>query len=275
MTTLNETYTLANGIQIPKIGMGTWMLEDLDQCYDLVLFALKNGYRHIDTAQAYHNESAVGRAIRDSGIDRKEIFVTSKLSANTKDYAGSLKRFETTMEELSLDYLDLYLIHAPWPWDDRSGNYDQENVEVWRAMEDIYKSGRVRAIGLSNFNARELQNILDHCTIKPMVNQLRLYIGNMQEEAVACAKDNGVLVEAHSPFAHGRLLDNPAVKAMDERYGKSLPQLAMRYLLQKDLLPLPKTTHTEYLVQNADVDFTISAEDMAYLDTLKDPEGRR
>lgn len=270
MRTLQETYVLSNGIAIPKIGMGTWMLEDPNQCSELVSFALKNGYRHIDTAQAYHNEAAVGKAIRESGIPREAIFVTSKLSANTKDYEGCLKRFETTMNELGLDTLDLYLIHAPWPWDDRGGNYDAANIEAWRAMETIYKTGRVKAIGVSNFNERELKNLIDHCTIKPMVNQLRLYIGNMQEEAVAYAKSQGVLVEAHSPFAHGKLLDNPDIQAMAQKYGKSLPQLSMRYLLQKGLLPLPKTTHTEYLLQNAEVEFIIDGEDMMVLDGLKE-----
>lgn len=265
-----DVYTLANGVKIPKVGMGTWMLEDAQQCFNLVTFALKNGYRHIDTAQAYHNEASVGKAIRECGIDRKDLFVTTKLSANTKDYEGALQRFETSMTELGLDYVDLYLIHAPWPWDDRGGSYDKENIEAWRAMETIYKSGRAKSIGVSNFNAHELKNLVDHCEIKPMVNQLRLYIGNMQEEAVAYAQSQGVLVEAHSPFAHGKLLENPQVKEIADRYHKSLPQLSMRYLLQKGLLPLPKTTHTEYLTQNIDLDFNLSAQDMATLDALKD-----
>lgn len=269
MSLLNKKVTLNNGVEMPVLGFGTWKLEEDAVCYDMVTFALDHGYRHIDTAQAYHNEASVGRAIRESSVVREEIFVTSKLSANTKDYEGSLERFETTMKEIGLDYLDLYIIHAPWKWSDRGGDYSKENIDVWKAMEEIYQSGRVKAIGVSNFNVEELQNILDHCTIKPAVNQIYYYAGGTQDEVVEFCKKHDIAVVGHSPFGHGKILEHTVLKEMAAKYHRSVPQICIRYCLQKDVYPLPKTSHKEYAVMNADVDFEISKEDMILLDQIK------
>jgi diketogulonate reductase-like aldo/keto reductase len=177
MTVLIETYTLSNGSQIPKVGFGTWLLKVGDECYNAVADALRLGYRHIDTARAYYNEASVGRAVRDSGIAREEIYVTSKLPAEAKDYDKALEEFETTMGEIGLDYLDLYLIHAPWPWDEVGKDCREENRQIWKAMEEFLASGRVKAIGVSNFGPEDLDSLLPACETKPMVNQIRWFIG--------------------------------------------------------------------------------------------------
>ena len=177
MSVLTETYTLSNGDQIPKIGFGTWLLNEGEECYNAVADALRIGYRHIDTARAYYNEASVGRAVRDSGLPREEIYVTSKLPAEAKAYDKALAEFETTMGEIGLDYLDLYLIHAPWPWDEVGKDCREENRQIWKAMEEFLASGRVKAIGVSNFEPDDLDSLLPACKTKPMVNQIRWFIG--------------------------------------------------------------------------------------------------
>lgn len=270
MKILNENFVLENGVKIPKIGLGTWQVPNGEAAYNSVAFALKNGYRHIDTALAYGNEESVGRAVRDSCIDRSEIFVTSKLPAEIKNYKDALKNYDKTMENLGLDYIDLYLIHAPWPWHKMGADYTKENIEVWKAMEEIYKGGRCRAIGVSNFNVSDLSAILETCTIKPMVNQIRFFIGYAQEKVTQFCQKNNILVEGYSPLATGGILKNKTVEAMAQKYNTTLPKICIRYVLQKGVLPLPKSTHPEYILQNADVDFEISEEDMKFLDGLRD-----
>ncbi|MDD4194654.1 MAG: aldo/keto reductase, partial [Acholeplasmataceae bacterium] len=178
MSVKNEFYTLSNGVKMPKIGLGTWQVPDGDITYQSVLAALKNGYRHIDTAAAYRNERSVGKAIRDSGIPREEIFVTSKLQSHIKTYEGAIEGFHKTLEELGFDYLDLYLIHAPWPWNEIGKNCDEGNVLAYKAMEELYEQGKIRAIGVSNFGPRELDNIINHTKIVPHANQIAFFIGN-------------------------------------------------------------------------------------------------
>jgi len=270
MSIATEHYTLANGVQIPKIGFGTWQMPDGEDTYNAVLFALQHGYRHIDTARAYGNEPSVGRAVRDSGIARGDLFVTTKLPAEVKDYAGTLASFEETMQALGLDYVDLYLIHAPWPWDEKGADYRTENRAVWRAMEEIYRGSRCRAIGVSNFVVDDLTSLLQEATIAPMANQIRFFVGNTQEPVTRFCQENDILVEAYSPLATGAILQNKAVAAIAEKYQTSVPQLCVRYALQRGTLPLPKSTHAEYITQNADVDFTIESEDMHTLDGLQD-----
>ncbi|WP_163192214.1 aldo/keto reductase [Clostridium thermarum] len=265
-----ESFVLENGVKIPKIGFGTWQIPNGEIAYNSVAFALKNGYRHIDTARGYGNEESVGKAVRDSGIDRSEIFITSKLPAEIKNYEAALKSFDETMENLGLDYIDLYLIHAPWPWHEIGADYTKENIEVWKAMEKIYESGRCRAIGVSNFNVEDLTAILETCKVKPLVNQIRYFIGYTQEEVTKFCQKNNILVEGYSPLATGAILKNETLAALAEKYNVSLPQLCIRYVLQKDVLPLPKSTHPEYIAKNAEVDFVISEEDMRYLDGLRD-----
>lgn len=269
MNIIDESFVLENGVKIPKIGLGTWQVPNGEITYNAVTFALKNGYRHIDTALGYGNEQSVGSAVRDSGIARDEIFITSKLPAEIKNYEEALKGFDKTMNNLGLDYIDLYLIHAPWPWNEIGADYTKENIEVWKAMEEIYESGRCRAIGVSNFNVSDLTAILENCKTNPFVNQIRFFIGNTQDEIVQFCQKNSILVEGYSPLATGAILKNETLAAIAQKYNTSLPQLCIRYVLQKGVLPLPKSTHPEYILKNADVAFEISEEDMKYLDSLK------
>ena len=269
MSILDENYTLNTGANIPKIGFGTWQIPDGDPAYNATLFALKNGYHHVDTARVYGNEASVGRAIKDSGIAREDIFLTTKLPADIKDASKVQETFETSLQTLGVDYVDLYLIHAPWPWPEQGADYTKENIEVWAEMEKIYQSGRAKAIGVSNFNVKDLQAILDNGTVKPAANQIRYYIGDTQEDVTKFSQENDILVEAYSPLATGRILDNEDLQKMADKYGKTVAQISIRYTLQKGTLPLPKSTHEEYILQNADVDFEISDEDMALLDSLR------
>ena len=264
-----DFFTLSNGVKIPAIGFGTWQIPNGDVAYSSTLHALKTGYRHIDTALAYGNEESVGKAVRDSGIDRKEIFVTSKLPAEVKSYEGALMSIEKTMKNIGLEYIDLYLIHAPWPWSQKGRDYTSENVIIWKAMEEFYQSGRTKSIGISNFNVADTKAILDNCTISPMVNQIKLHIGHRQEETSAFCAENGILVEGYSPLATGAILNNKALADIAEKYGKSVAQISVRYVLQKGALPLPKSIHSEYISQNLDIDFVISEDDISYLDHLR------
>ena len=270
MTILKDTYTLNNETKIPKVGFGTWQIPNGDPAYNATAFALKSGYIHIDTARVYGNEESVGKAIADSGMARSEIFLTTKLPAETKTYAGALEAFETSIAMLGVEYVDLYLIHAPWPWSDRDGDYTEGNIEAWKALEEIYASGRAKAIGVSNFNVKDLQAILDNGTIVPAVNQIKFYIGNTEEEITKFCEDNGILVEAYSPLATGRILDNPQVQTIADKYSKAVAQISIRYTIQRGTVTLPKSTHDEYILQNADIDFVIDDEDMNYLNSLKD-----
>lgn len=268
MTALDEKFTLSNGVQMPKIGFGTWQIEDASEAYGAAAEALACGYRHVDTARVYGNEESVGRAVRDSSIDRSAIFVTSKLPAEIKDPDEALASFETTMEALGLDYLDCYLIHAPWPWHDIGRDCAAGNKAVWAAFEAIYRTGRVKAIGVSNFNVADLQAVLDGCSVKPMVNQIRYFIGHTQPEVVDFCRSEGVVVTAYSPLATGKILRHPDLAALAQRYGRSVAQLCIRYVLQKGIGPLPKSTHPERIRENAAIDFEISHDDMARLDRL-------
>lgn len=264
-----DFYTLANSVKIPAIGFGTWQIPNGDLAYNSVKEALKSGYRHIDTALAYGNETSVGRAIRDSGIPRHEIFVTSKLPAEIKNYKNAHVSFKLTMKNIGLDYIDLYLIHAPWPWNQMGADYTKENIEIWKAMEEIYESGKVRSIGISNFNVKDINAILDTCRIRPMVNQIKLHVGHTQDEIAEHCRKNNMIVEGYSPLATGRILSNRNIAGIAAKYGKSVAQVSIRYVLQKNALPLPKSTHPEYIRHNLDIDFEISAEDMKLLDELK------
>jgi diketogulonate reductase-like aldo/keto reductase len=270
MSTLNDTYTLNTGAKIPKIGFGTWQIPNGDDAYKSVLMALKNGYRHIDTARVYGNEESVGQAIKDSGVARDDIFLTTKLPAKIKDYDGAVEAFETSISTLGVEYVDLYLIHAPWPWSEQGADYTEGNIEVWKAMEEFYKSGRTKAIGVSNFNVSDIQAILDNGTVKPAANQIKFYIGSTQEEITQFCQSNDILIEAYSPLATGRILNNPEVQQLAEKYDKTVAQISLRYTLQRGTVTLPKSTHEEYIMQNANLDFEIDAGDMAYLNDLQD-----
>ena len=266
-----ETYTLSNGVKIPKLGLGTWFIPD-DAAAQAVRDAVKIGYRHFDTAQAYENERGVGEGIRTCGIAREELFVTTKLAAEAKTYAEAAAAIEGSLKEMGLDYIDLMLIHSPQPWvkvNQCEDRYVDGNRQAWRALEDAYKAGKLRAIGISNFERQDIDNLLSGCTVAPMVNQLLVHVSNTPFELIAYSQSKGMVVEAYSPVAHGEMLKNPQVKAIANRYGVSVPQLCIRYTLQLDTLPLPKTATPDHMRDNAEVDFVISEADM---ETLKQME---
>jgi len=270
---LNETHPLSNGVEIPKLGLGTWLISDAD-VVQAVKDALAIGYRHIDTAQAYGNERGVAEAIRASAVSRDEIFLTSKLAAEVKSYEQAVKAIDASLATMGLDQLDLMIIHSPQPWrefgsDDR---HFEGNREAWKALEEAYKAGKLRAIGLSNFQGADIDNILAACTVKPMVNQILAHISNTPHELIRYTQEQGMLVEAYSPIAHGELLKNEQVRVIADNYWATVPQLSIRYLLQLGLLPLPKTTNPEHMKSNADVNFEISDEDMETLKNINEIE---
>jgi diketogulonate reductase-like aldo/keto reductase len=194
------------------------------------------------------------------------------LPAEAKDYHKALEEFETTMNEIGLDYLDLYLIHAPWPWDQIGKDCREENRQIWKAMEEFLASGRVKAIGVSNFGPEDLDSLLPACQTKPMVNQIRWFIGLDPSDTVQKCAEHDIVVEAYSPFAHGLIVNHPEIGDIADRYGVSAPQLCIRYLLQKGAVVLPKATKTLHIQQNAELDFEISAADMGILDAMRDTE---
>jgi diketogulonate reductase-like aldo/keto reductase len=267
---LEETFTLANGVAIPKLGLGTWRIPDAD-AVRVVADALAVGYRHIDTAQAYENEAGVGEGVRASGVARDEIFVTTKLAAECKSFDAARHRIDGSLEALGLDHIDLMLIHSPQPWSEfREGDhYFEGNLEAWRALEEAHKAGKIRAIGVSNFERIDLDNLLDHGSVAPAVNQVLAHVGNTPFDLIDYARSKDILVEAYSPVAHGAALDNAELATVAERYGVSIAQLCIRYCLQLDLLPLPKTTNAAHMRDNASVDFVISDEDMGMLKSAR------
>ncbi len=264
-----EFQALNNGIKIPVLGLGTWFIDD-DKADDAVISAVKNGYRHIDTAQAYGNERGVGAGVKACGIPREELFVTSKVAAEAKTYDAAAESIDETLNKMGLDYIDLMLIHSPQPWTEwRDGKrYFEENIRVWKALEDAYTAGKIKAIGVSNFLIDDLENLLSHCEIKPMVNQLLIHIGNTPTELIEYCKKRNIVVEAYSPIAHGEALKNETIVAMSQKYGVSVPQLCIKYVLNLGAVALPKTANAEHMQNNADLDFEIINEDMEVLKAL-------
>lgn len=268
---VDERYKLNNGQRIPKVALGTWQVSD-DEAEAVVEASIAAGYRHIDTAIAYGNEAGVGRGIRaamdSQGLHRESIFVTSKIPAEVKTHEGTVACIQESMDRLDCFHVDMMLIHAPKPWAEMGkpgNNYYAENLEVWKALEDAYAAGKFRAIGVSNFDVDDLKNIMDECTVMPAVNQVRVHIGHVPYEIIEFCEQNGILVEAYSPNAHGNLANVPVICQMAAKYDVSVPQLASRFILQLGLLPLPKSTHGERILQNADLDFEIMPADMAEL----------
>jgi len=267
---LQETFTLSNGVKAPKVGLGTWFIKN-EHAAQAVKDAARIGYRHLDTAQAYGNEAGVGDGVRSCGVKRDDIFVTSKLGAEIKTYKDAVSAIDQSLQTMGLDVIDLMLIHSPQPW----ANFGDEdrcfegNREAWRALEAAHKAGKLRAIGVSNFERPDLDNILQSCAVKPMVNQVLAHISNTPFELIRYNQEQGVLVEAYSPVAHGELLKNAELIAMAKTYGVSVPQLCIRYVLQLDLLALPKTGNPAHMKANADVDFVISETDMERLKSMR------
>ena len=269
MKYLKETYILSNGVELPKIGLGTWQVKDGEEGYNAVKDALEVGYRHIDTAQGYFNEESVGRAIKDSNVPREEIFITTKLQSHIKDRQGAIDAIEDSFKQLGVAYIDLILIHAPWPWSNMGQDCSEGNVEVYKVFEEYYKQGKFKAIGVSNFNPTDLENILKNCEIVPHVNQIGYFIGLDQKATIEYCEERDIVVEAYSPLGIGYLLQNKVIQDMAKKYDKSTAQICIKYLLQKGTAPLPKTTKKHRMIENASLDFEIKQEDMDFLDTIK------
>lgn len=267
---LNETFPLSNGMAIPKLGLGTWFIDN-SRAAAAVRTAVKLGYRLIDTAQAYGNERGVGEGVRTCGVERGELFVASKVAAELKTYDEAAKSIDDTLKKMELDHLDQMIIHSPQPWNEFrvEKRYFEENKEVWRALEDAQAAGKIKVIGVSNFLRDDLENLLSDCRVRPMVNQILLHISNTDMELVNFCREQGILVEAYSPIAHGEALRNPAIVRMAKKYGVSAAQLCIRYVIQLGTVALPKTDNPDHMASNAAVDFVISGEDM---ETLKHME---
>ncbi len=272
MSILTDTYTLSNDITIPKLGLGTWFIDD-DKAADAVRAAITIGYRNIDTAQAYGNEHGVGEGVRTSGVPREDLFVSTKLAAEIKDHDQAVAAIDASLAALGLDYIDLMLIHAPQPWNDfRGGDYADGNLAAWRALEEAHQAGKLRAIGVSNFLPADLDNIIEHGTVTPHVNQILVHAGNTPAELIDYCQGKGILVEAYSPIAHGEILDNQVVASIADRYGVTVPQLCIRYTIQLGTVSLPKTANPDHMRTNAEVDFAISDEDMTTLRNLDEKD---
>ena len=261
MKKLTDYYELSSGVKIPCIGFGTWQAADGEVAFNAVRDALKAGYRHIDTAAIYRNEESVGKAIRESGIPREKIFVTTKLWNKCRSYELTYSAFERSISKLGLDYVDLYLIH--WPASPAEyENFNEINLDAWKAMTELYKAGKIKAIGVSNFLPHHLEALMK-TEIAPMVNQIEYHPGYTQPETVEYCKKNGIIVEAWSPLGSGRVLSDQRLIKIAEKYGKSVAQVCVRWCLQNGTVPLPKSVTASRIAENADVfDFEISAEDM-------------
>ena len=267
MKQLSDSFVLGTGYAIPCVGFGTWQTPDGETAVSAVKMAIKKGYRHIDAAAIYGNEISVGRGIRESGIERSALFVTSKVWNNERGYQKTLNAFAKTLADLQLDYLDLYLIH--WPASSsRYSDWEEFNLETWHAITDLHKSGRIRAVGVSNFLPHHLAALME-TEVPPMVNQIEFHPGQMQDETVEFCRRNSILVEAWSPLGSGRLLANPLLSSIAAKYNKSVAQLCVRWCLQHEVLPLPKSVTPARIAENADVfDFSIAEDDMAAIDNM-------
>ncbi|MGN0542059.1 MAG: aldo/keto reductase [Acutalibacteraceae bacterium] len=261
--------TLNNGVKIPMLGLGTWFIDD-GKAEDAVKAAVQIGYRHIDTAQAYFNEAGAGAGVRNCGIPREELFVVSKVAAEHKTYEEAANSIDETLNKMGLEYLDLMIIHSPQPWAEWRGSkrYFEENKLVWKALEDAYKAGKLKSIGVSNFLTDDLENLMEDCEIKPMVNQILMHIGNTLTELIYYCNKENIVVEAYSPIAHGEALKNETVNNMAKKYGVSPAQLCIKYVLQLGIVALPKASSSEHMQENASLDFSILQEDMKILQEI-------
>lgn len=262
-----EHFTLKNGVKIPAIALGTWQMRG-DVCKGAVLNAIRAGYRHIDTASAYQNEVEIGQALRESGIPREELFITSKVWNDARGYNSTLSAFEASLERLGLDYLDLYLIH--WPASaSRYEDWESVNLSTWSALCELYRTGRVRAIGVSNFMPHHLRALIES-EITPMVNQIELHPGLLQLKTLEVCRENDILVEAWSPLGEGKMLQNPTLLEIASKYEVSVAQLCIRWCLQNGALPLPKSKNPNRILENLRaLDFEISSEDMAQINIME------
>ena len=262
-----EMKKLSNGVEIPVLALGTWFIDD-DKVEEAVKSAVKLGYRHIDTAQAYGNEQGVGKGIRSCDVSREQIFVTSKVAAEYKTYEEAAASIDRSLVNMGLDYIDMMIIHSPQPWDkvnQSEDRYVEGNRAAWRALEDAYKAGKLHAIDVSNFLQEDIENLWDTAEIKPMVNQVLCHISNSPLELIDYCQKKGMVMEAYSPVAHGEALKNKAIADMAEKYRVTIPQLCIRFDIQLGMIVLPKTANPEHMKVNGDVDFIISDKDMEIL----------
>ena len=267
----NHAITLNNGVKIPQLGLSTWFIDD-SKVADAVKAAVQLGYRHIDTAQAYGNERGVGEGVRTCGVAREDLFVVSKVAAEHKTYEEAKAGIDETLKKMELDYLDMMIIHSPQPWvevNQSENRYKEGNRQAWRALEEAYNEGKLKAIGVSNFQIEDLESLMATAKIKPVVNQVLCHISNTPVELIEFCQKSNIAVEAYSPIAHGVILNQPEIQAMAEKYNVSVPQLCIRYTLQLGAISLPKTANPEHMKNNAEVDFEISAEDMETLKNFK------
>ncbi|MBP5331977.1 MAG: aldo/keto reductase [Lachnospiraceae bacterium] len=262
MNNQNDVYELSNGVGIPCIGFGMWQTPDSEVGVNAVKSAIRAGYTHIDTAQAYRNEDCVGKAIRESGVDRKKLFITTKLWNSNHSYDLTKRTFDASLKELDTDYVDLFLIHWPNPAAFRD-HWEKANADSWKAMEELYEAGIIRAIGVSNFRPHHIEALLKTARIKPMVNQIRLCPGETQDEVVDYCRSQGILLEAYSPLGTGKIFDVPEMKELAEKYGKSIAQICIRWSLQRGYLPLPKSVTPVRIEENLKVfDFELEESDV-------------
>jgi diketogulonate reductase-like aldo/keto reductase len=270
MKSLKDSFELHNGVQIPCVGFGTWQTPDGETAVKAVKDAIELGYRHIDTAAGYGNEESVGIAVKESGVPRKELFITSKLHNSEHGYEATLEAFETTMQKLDMEYLDLYLIHWPNPIKFRDC-WKEANAGSWKAFEELYEAGRIRSIGISNFLPHHIDALLETAKIVPMVNQIRLCPGETQPKISEYCKEHQILLEAYSPLGTGRVFEVPEMKALSDKYNKSIAQICLRWSLQMGYLPLPKSVTKERIRENTHIfDFELSNEDVKMIGNLKE-----
>ncbi|MBP3222374.1 MAG: aldo/keto reductase [Actinomycetaceae bacterium] len=268
---MNDVLQLNNGIDIPVLGLGTWLIDN-DVVDRSVMDALELGYRHVDTAQAYGNEEGVGNGCRASGLRREDVFVVSKVAAEHKTYESAAAGIDETLLKMNLDYLDMMIIHSPQPWADvniEEDRYKEGNVAAYTALEDAVKAGKLRALGVSNFLVDDIQNIIDHCSLVPAVNQVLCHVGNTPFELIEYCKKNDIQVEAYSPVAHGEILNHQPVVDMAKKYGVSVARLCIRYCVQLGLIVLPKSASRDHIQENAQLNFDISSDDMEFLKGIR------
>ena len=256
---MKKEYTvLSNGVKMPNLAFGTFKVNEGDDV-QIILDAINVGYRHFDTAAFYNTEEALGKAIKKSGIPREEFFITTKVWKTSMGYEGAKKSFEESLEKLDMDYVDLLLIH--WPRPDAESDWKKLDIETWKAFEEIYKEGKAKAIGVSNFLNNHMQNILDNCEVVPMVNQIEFHPGYIQKDVVDFDKEHGIVVEAWSPLGRERVFKDELLNKLAEKYGKSVAQICLAFALQMDVVPLPKSSSVERMKQNMDIDFELEKED--------------
>ncbi|MEG0295239.1 MAG: aldo/keto reductase [Clostridium sp.] len=269
MININSTYTLNNGYKIPCIGFGTFEVKDGEETLNSVVEALKVGYRHIDTATRYANEESIGLAIKKSGIKREDIFVTSKVWNSDQGYENTITAFKKSLKDLDLDYLDLYLIHWPIPATHKE-DWEQSTYDTWRAMEKLYKEGKIKSIGVSNFKPHHLKPLIEKATITPMINQIELHPSHNQEDTVSFCKENNILVEAWGPLSRGKIFTVEEMQEIANKYNKSIAQVTLRWHIQNGILPLPKSVTPSRIKENLEVfDFELSKEDMNRISNIK------